>query len=112
MNEAKLAEEIRAHRKARAEAGAQAMQRAALQILCGVDLDNVLAATGERRQATIRQLSRLIERERLKGARGHWSYDLNRHIALKQAQDRLAGTEGDPPARSRHKRKRRPKAPS
>jgi len=32
---------------------------------------------------------RLIERERQKGVIGHWSYDLNRHIALKQALDRL-----------------------
>ena len=36
-----------------------------------------------------RRLKRLIERERLKGVKGHWSYDLNRHIGLKQALDTL-----------------------
>ena len=39
----------------------------------------------------ILSLERAIERERLRGMRRHWSYDLNRHIALKQALDSLAG---------------------
>ena len=38
---------------------------------------------------TIKRIERLLERERLRGGRRHWSYDLNRHIALKQALDRL-----------------------
>ena len=33
----------------------------------------------------IAQLSRAIRAERQLGASGHWSYDLNRHIALRQA---------------------------
>ncbi len=65
------------------------MQRAALQILCGIDLDAVLAASQEEKRTAIRRLKRLIERERLKGTSGHWSYDLNRHIALKQAMERI-----------------------
>ena len=32
-----------------------------------------------------------IRRERAKSVMRHWSYDLNRHIALKQARDRIAG---------------------
>ena len=40
---------------------------------------------------TIKRIERLLERERLRGGRRHWSYDLNRHIALKQALDRLSG---------------------
>lgn len=68
-----------------------AMQRAALQILCGINLDSVLAAHPDVKTAATRRLERLIERERLKGMGGHWSYDLNRHIALKQALDRIRG---------------------
>lgn len=33
------------------------------------------------------RVDRMLERERLKGLRGHWSYDLNRHIALKRLRD-------------------------
>lgn len=67
-----------------------AMQRIALQIIAGIDLDEVLKASQEEKEQTKRRLTRLMERERLKGMRGHWSYDLNRHIALKQAFDRIA----------------------
>ncbi len=66
-----------------------AMQRIALQIIAGIDLDEVLRAPQEEKDRTKRRLTRLMERERLKGMRGHWSYDLNRHIALKQAFDRI-----------------------
>ncbi|MBB5703731.1 Mg/Co/Ni transporter MgtE [Ochrobactrum daejeonense] len=66
-----------------------AMQRVALQVVAGIDLDEIVKATEEIKQRTRRRLLRLIERERLKGVRGHWSYDLNRHIALKQAFDRI-----------------------
>ena len=66
-----------------------ATQRVALQIIAGIDLDAVLKASPEEKERTRRRLSRLMERERLKGMRGHWSYDLNRHIALKQAFDRI-----------------------
>ncbi|WP_420959884.1 cytoplasmic protein [Brucella sp. IR073] len=72
----------------------EAMQRAALQILCGIDLDRILAASHEEKRKAIRRLERLIERERLKGTSGHWSYDLNRHIALKQARERIEGSKG------------------
>ncbi len=66
-----------------------ATQRAALQIIAGIDMDALLAAPPPERRQAAQRLARLIERERLKGLRGHWSYDLNRHIALKQALDRL-----------------------
>lgn len=69
----------------------QARQTAAFFLISGVDLAHALAATGEERVRLTRRVSRLIERERLKGMRRHWSYDLNRHIALKQALDRLRG---------------------
>ncbi|MBZ9654334.1 cytoplasmic protein [Phyllobacterium lublinensis] len=66
-----------------------ARQRAALQILCGVDLNAIAMQDEESRAHMCRRLKRLIERERLKGAKGHWSYDLNRHIGLKQTLDSL-----------------------
>ncbi len=68
-----------------------AVQRAALQIIAGLDMDILMKSSREEKQQASRRLSRLIERERLKGANGHWSYDLNRHIALKQALDLLEG---------------------
>lgn len=76
---------------ARQENHMHAMQRAALQIVAGIDLDKLMTSTGEEKMQLRGRLNRLIERERLKGLRGHWSYDLNRHIALKQALDRLEG---------------------
>ncbi len=36
----------------------------------------------------------------------HWSYDLNRHIALKQVLDRLLGTEAALPPCTRPRRPR------
>ena len=66
-----------------------ARQRAALQILCGVDLDAISMQDEENKAHMCRRLKRLIERERLKGVKGHWSYDLNRHIGLKQALNSL-----------------------
>jgi len=68
-----------------------AMQRAALQIVAGIDMDTLLNASKDEKNRAENRLTRLIERERLKGVSGHWSYDLNRHIALKQALDRLLG---------------------
>ena len=66
-----------------------AMQRAALQIIAGIDMDTLQSASKDEKNQAENRLTRLIERERLKGINGHWSYDLNRHIALKQALDRL-----------------------
>ena len=68
-----------------------AMQRVALQIIAGIDMDSLLDAPESEKKQAQHKLIRLIERERLKGINGHWSYDLNRHIALKQALDRLLG---------------------
>jgi hypothetical protein len=35
------------------------------------------------------RLERLLERERLRGCARHWTYDLNRHIALGEALGQL-----------------------
>lgn len=68
---------------------AEARQNAAFFLASGLDLSTALSQRGDKRKAIIIRLGRLLERERLKGGRQHWSYDLNRHIALKQVYDRL-----------------------
>lgn len=70
---------------------AEAAQRVALRLLGGIDLATALAAGPAERNKLIERIERLINRERIKGLRRHWSYDLNRHIALKQVLDRLCG---------------------
>lgn len=69
---------------------AQARQLAALQLACGIDLSVVFDGPAELRSKVMGR----IERERLRGARQHWSYDLNRHIALKQILDKLRALAG------------------
>src|SRR5690606_38717255 len=86
-------QEARHFIKQRARAESEARQNAAFFLMSGVDLATALGQEGEERKVTIIRLGRLLERERLKGARRHWSYDLNRHIALKQAYDRLLKAE-------------------
>jgi hypothetical protein len=81
------------------EEAAQARQLAALSLTCGMDLRSALEAAPPARAALIRKLEHAMERERLRGMRRHWGYDLNRHIALKQVLDKLrslAGTETSP----------------
>jgi len=87
-----LRAESRAFIQGKSEEAAEARQRAALLLLAGFDLDKTRKLDGAEREVALRKLARLIERERLKGARRHWSYDLNRHIALKQAFEALGGT--------------------
>jgi hypothetical protein len=114
-------EEAKAFGSQKLAAAAQARQLAAMQLVCGIDLSAALEARGETQTHLIRRIERVIERERLKGMRRHWSYDLNRHIALKQVLDQLRESHpaqkcalavkkpGPPTARYKHKR--RPKAP-
>jgi hypothetical protein len=66
-----------------------AHQTVALQLACGIDLDKLATAGKEALDRAILRLRRAIERERLRGRRQHWSYDLNRHIAMKEALDGL-----------------------
>lgn len=87
-----LAKEAHAFSEKNTEAIADAQQRVALQILCGINFDEALAASGDQHAALMQRLERALKVERLKGLKRHWSYDLNRHIALKQALDRLRGT--------------------
>lgn len=77
---------------------AESRQRAALRLLAGIDLDDMLEISGGERDRMAARLKRALERERQRGLRRHWSYDLNRHIALKQALDRLSGKTAEPRA--------------
>ncbi len=100
--------DMAAFRSARKQRVAEARQTAAFFIMTGIDLGEALQSSGEARVAVRRRVSRLLERERLKGLRGHWSYDLNRHIALKNAFARLCteGSRHDPDDSAVRKRRR------
>ncbi len=78
---------------------ADGRQRVALRLLVGVDLDDMLGMPDCERDRMTARLKRALERERQRGLRRHWSYDLNRHIALKQALDRLSGRTAAPRVR-------------
>jgi hypothetical protein len=114
-----LRQEIAAFLENKQSRAAEARQMAALQIVCHFDLAEALAAEPAARALIVLRLERMIERERQRGMRRHWSYDLNRHIALKQALDSLrpaepsiAPTKCTAERISRSiKRKRRPQAP-
>ncbi|WP_245295253.1 cytoplasmic protein [Manganibacter manganicus] len=79
---------------------AMATRIAALQLACGVDLAHALAAAPTVRLQLMGRITRALERERLRGMRRHWTYDLNRHIALKQVLDMLREAAGIPPKRN------------
>jgi hypothetical protein len=112
-----LRHEIAEFLREKETAATQARQLAALQIACHFDLAEALRSDAAARAKIVLKLERMIERERLRGARKHWSYDLNRHIALKQALDRLRTGERNAAMRSCStepvtKKRRRPQAPS
>ncbi|KFB10673.1 hypothetical protein EL18_01711 [Nitratireductor basaltis] len=112
-----LRAESRAFARNKKQRTAEARQRAALMLVAGFDLDEVRRLEGREREAALGKLSRLIERERLKGSRRHWSYDLNRHIALKQALETLGGTLAPAVGKTglgsqRHHRRRKLSAPA
>lgn len=89
-------EQARAFAAGKLEATAHARQLAVASLICGIDLPDALEAPPERKAILSRRIARMIERERLKGMRRHWNYDLNRHIALKQLLDRLAPIGASP----------------
>jgi hypothetical protein len=84
-----LLDERRAFLAEKDKLAASSLQLAAVQLSCGVDLAALLRGSPQERRQAVRRLERFVERERLKGLSRHWSYDLNRHIALVQALDTL-----------------------
>lgn len=81
--------EISDFRRRKNQESEQARQRVACLLLAGIDLPQAIDIDPGEKQRLRMRLERLVERERLRGMRRHWSYDLNRHIALKQILDRL-----------------------
>jgi hypothetical protein len=68
--------------------------------LARIDSPAALAETTENVAAIIARLERALRAERKRARSGHWTYDLNRHIALRQAHQaergRLAALRGEP----------------
>lgn len=97
---AELDTEVAAFQGRKEKEMSDARAAAALQLSCGIDFFAALGASAPARLELCKRIERLLRRERLRGLQKHWSYDLNRHIALKQAHDRLARkTRGGPRAR-------------
>ena len=82
-----LLEEILTFRRRKMAEGREAQSRAALRLSCGIDLPELGHTPRSALSDMLSRVMRAIQRERLKGLQKHWSYDLNRHIALKQARD-------------------------
>ena len=66
-----LAKEAHAFSEKNTEAIADAQQRVALQILCGINFDEALAASGDQHAALMQRLERALKVERLKGLKRH-----------------------------------------
>ena len=67
-------------------AGSAAYERGRhLPRIIPVGPDEVADESADGRKAILRKLARALRAERTRGRAGHWSYDLNRHIALSQA---------------------------
>ena len=50
-----------------------------------IGADELHDPSPEARRKTLARLARSLRAERMRGRAGHWTYDLNRHIALAQA---------------------------
>jgi hypothetical protein len=69
---------------------------AALQLAVGLDLRSALEGPPAATLPILPRVRRALRREHLRGIARHWSYDLNRHIALKQALEYLVAAGTDP----------------
>jgi len=56
-----------------------------LRRILAIGPDEVADESLAGRQSIVRKLARALSAERRRGRSGHWTYDLNRHIALAQA---------------------------
>lgn len=52
-----------------------------------VDAGELTDTSYEGRRRTLARLARALRAERMRGRTGHWTYDLNRHLALAQAYE-------------------------
>jgi hypothetical protein len=60
-------------------------RRRDLPRLIRIDPLSELSETAEGAAAILARLKRALRAERCRARSGHWTYDLNRHIALRQA---------------------------
>ncbi len=67
------------------------LARSPLDILIAMETGErgLRSATSEQLREWSSSLTLAVRRERAKASMRHWSYDLNRHIVLKRAGDRL-----------------------
>ncbi|MGY6708739.1 MAG: cytoplasmic protein [Rhizobiaceae bacterium] len=84
-----LRREAEAHGLRREARERHAARLVAFRLATGLDLEAALAASGTELRRAIVRVERLLERERQRGWARHWSYDLNRHIALSEALGEL-----------------------
>lgn len=67
-------------------AGQQRYERARhLPWLARATPDEIASSDPEVTRTIVSRLARALRAERSRGRAGHWTYDMNRHIALKQA---------------------------
>jgi hypothetical protein len=91
---ASISSEIVQFQENRRLEAAEARQTVAMQLMCGIDLAAAMQLPPADRWRIASRIALRLKRERQKGLSRHWSYDLDRHIALKQAFDRLTGKSG------------------
>ena len=87
MLELRIAAEAHGERQRARER--QAARMVAFRLATGLDLETAIASSGAELSRAILRVERLLERERQRGWARHWSYDLNRHIALSEALGEL-----------------------
>jgi hypothetical protein len=74
-------------------------RRLHLARLLPIGPDEIADESQAARRAILAKLSRALRAERNRGRSGHWTYDLNRHLALSQAyeaESRMAKAGGVP----------------
>jgi hypothetical protein len=82
-------QEIAAFAERKAAELSEARRRVALRLSCGMDLPDPAQADRATTMDALGKARRAMKRERMKALHRHWSYDLNRHIALKEACDEM-----------------------
>lgn len=80
-----LCDEINSFRNRRKSREERALANAALLKFTGIELEDAIRLASSNRNALRVRISRLLERERLRGLNGEPNYDLKTHICLKQA---------------------------
>lgn len=79
------------------EAGSEVYERTRhLPRILPVTPDDLSDESVQGKRRILAKLARALRAERNRGRAGHWTYDLNRHIALAQAFRAEGGSAGGP----------------